>query len=229
MALMHLLAHSIPALAKSGDPPPQEPLILTDEQGQYPLGLHLDILEDPSGELTIAEVASPEYAASFEPSQEAVPNYGFTESVFWLRLRLRSETRQADEWLLETNFQNLNYVDLYLPSEEGGYWVKESGALRPFDTRDIPYYHVVFNLPLESQAEGTYYIRVESGSSMTLAFTLWSLESFAVNKISDMLVIGLFYGALLIALAYHFFLFLSLREPNYLYLVLFLASYGLEQ
>lgn len=224
LSLALMPAHDKPALAQSSDPPTQEPLILTDEQGQYLLGFHLDILEDPGGELTIDDVISPEYAARFEPSQEAVPNYGFTESVFWLRLRLHNETSLIDQWLLETNFQNLNYVDLYLPSEEGGYWVKESGALRPFDTRDIPYYHVVFNLPLESQAEGTFYIRVESGSSMTLAFTLWSPESFVVNKISDILVIGLFYGALLIALAYHFFLFLSLREPNYLYLVLFLAS-----
>ena len=41
------------ALAQSADPPPQEPLRLTDDQGEYPLGLHLEILEDPSGELTI--------------------------------------------------------------------------------------------------------------------------------------------------------------------------------
>jgi len=192
LALALGLAHDIPALAQGSDPPTQEPLILTDEQGKYPLGGYVDILEDPSGELTIDEVTSPEYAARFEPSQEAVPNYGFTESVFWLRLRLYNETSLIDQWLLETNFQNLNYVDLYLPSEEGGYWVKESGALRPFDTRDIPYYHVVFDLPLASQTEQTFYIRVQSGSSMTLAFSLWEPKSFAVNKLYDMLGIGLF-------------------------------------
>ena len=51
----------IPALAQANDPPPPEPLILTDEQGEYPLGLHMEILEDPSGELTIEEVSSPEF------------------------------------------------------------------------------------------------------------------------------------------------------------------------
>ena len=223
LILALMLAHS-PAYAQGSAPLNQESLILTDEQGQYPLGLYLDILEDPSGQLTIAEVTSPEYAARFERSQVDVPIYGYTNSTFWLRMGLRNETSLTNQWLLETNFQNLNYVDLYLPSEQGGYWVKESGALRPFDTRDIPYYHVVFKLPLESQAEQTFYIRVESGSSMTLAFTLWESESFAIDKISDMLGIGLFYGALLIMLIYQLFTFYSLREANYLYFVLFLAS-----
>jgi hypothetical protein len=224
LSLNLLLVHGIPARAQSSAPPAQEPLILTDEQGQYPLGFYLDILEDPGGKLTIDDVTSPELASDFMRSQEAVPIYGYTNSTFWLRVRMRNETNQTDQWLLETNFQNLNYVDLYLPSQGGGFSVKKSGVLRPFDTRGIPFHHVIFKLPLQSQDEGTFYIRVESGSSMTLAFTLWPPESFAVNKIYDMLGIGLFYGALLIMLGYQLFTLYSLREANYLYFVLFLAS-----
>jgi signal transduction histidine kinase/PAS domain-containing protein len=215
---------SIPVLAQSSNPPAQEPLIFTDEQGEYPLGRHMDIFEDPSGELTFEEVSSPEYAASFIPSTQDIPNYAYTTSVYWLRLRLRNEATLTEQWLLEVNYPNLNYVDLYLPVEGGGYSVKESGALRPFDTRDFPHYHVVFKLPLAYQDEQSFYIRIESGSSMTLAFTLWSPESFAVNKISDMLVIGLFYGALLIAMGYHMFVFYSIREVNYFYFILVIVS-----
>jgi diguanylate cyclase len=101
---------------------------------------------------------------------------------------------------------------------------KQSGALRPFDTRDIPYYHVVFELPLAYQDEQYFYIRVESGSSMTLGFTLWSPETFAANKITDMLMVGLFYGGLLMMLGYHLFALYSLREAPYLYFALFLAA-----
>ena len=49
-----------PALAQGSDPPPPAPIILTDERWEYPLGLHLEILEDPSSELTIEDVTSPE-------------------------------------------------------------------------------------------------------------------------------------------------------------------------
>ncbi len=83
---------------------------------------------------------------------------------------------------------------------------------------------MVFDLPLVPQAEQTFYIRVMNGSSMTLAFTLWEPKSFAVNKIYDMLFVGLFYGALLLALGYHLFVFFSLKEISYLYFVLFITS-----
>ena len=214
----------IPALAQDSEPSPQESLVLSDQLGQYPLGLHMDILEDPSGELTIDQVASPEYASRFKRSQENVPVYGYTNSIFWLQLRFLNQTNLTNQWLLEVNFPNLNYVDLYLPREGGGFWVKQSGALRPFDTRDIPYYHVVFELPFVSQAEQTFYVRIQSGSSMTLAFTLWQPEYFAVKKISNMLVNGLFYGALLIILGYHLFLLYSFKEANYLYFCLFIIG-----
>ena len=33
-----------PAFAQTSEPPPPEPLVLTDGQGEYPLGMHLEIL-----------------------------------------------------------------------------------------------------------------------------------------------------------------------------------------
>ena len=59
-------------------------------------------------------------------SQEDIPNYGYADTVYWLRLHLQNETSTIDKWLLETAFPNLNYVDLYIPSDGGGF-VKKIG------------------------------------------------------------------------------------------------------
>lgn len=209
--------------AQDGDLPGEATLVLTDEQGQYVLGKYLDILEDPGGELTIDAVTSPEFASQFERSQEHVPIFGITDSAYWLRLRLRNESDLTQRWLLEANFPNLNYIDLYLP-EDDGFTVKQSGALLPFRTREIPYHHVVLRLPIPVDSEQTVYLRVKSGSSMTLAFTLWLPEAFAVRKIGAMLVSALFYGSLLITLGYHLFLFFSLRERDYLNFCIFILT-----
>ena len=77
-----------------------EPVILTDSQDEYPLGLHLEILEDPTGRLTIEQASSAEYAASFKPSQVDMPNFGLTNSAYWVRFRLRNEAAQITEWRL---------------------------------------------------------------------------------------------------------------------------------
>ncbi len=104
------------ALAQSADPGSPPPLILTDEQEEYPLGLHLELLEDPGGELTIEEVSSPEFDSQiYHPARRQCRTIGFTDSVYWVRLRLDNETQQIDEWLLEVDFANMHYVDLYTP------------------------------------------------------------------------------------------------------------------
>ena len=224
LAVIAVLLFYLPAQAQDGSAGEQPALVLTNEQGEYPLGLHLSILEDPSGSLTIQDVTSPAYASRFIPSQEAVPNFGYTESTFWLRLRLKNLSSQTAHWLLETEFPNLNYVDLYLPGENGAFTVRESGALRSSSLRQYPYHHIIFELPLAYQAEQAFYIRVASGSSVTLGFTLWSPEAFAFHALSQTLRIGLFYGALLALLIYQLYAFFTLREAAYFYLILFLTS-----
>jgi len=85
----------------------------------------MEILEDPSGELTVEQVASPEFDSRFLPSQVEVPDFGFTENVYWARLNLRNESELTENWLLEAGFQNLQYVDLFVQVEDGeGFSVK---------------------------------------------------------------------------------------------------------
>ena len=46
------------------------PVVLEDGKEFYELGLNLDILEDPSGKLTIDDVNRPEWAAKFKKSDK---------------------------------------------------------------------------------------------------------------------------------------------------------------
>ena len=214
-----------PTLAQVSNPPTPDPVILTDEQDEYPLGLHLGILEDPTGELTIEDVTSPEYAAQFVPSQDEVPNYGFTDSVYWLRLRLDNQTLHTNEWLLEQGFANMHFVDLFTPLPGGdGFAVKQSGVLRPASTRDIQYPNIVFSLTIPPQSQQTYYLRVQNGASMTLPLTLWTQNAFLDRALVEHILKGIFYGVLIGLLFYNLFLLFSLRELNYLFFVFLLTS-----
>jgi hypothetical protein len=159
----------------------QEPIVLTDDQDEYPLGLNLEILEDPSGELSIEQVSSPQYDGMFTPSQDEVPNYGYTDFAYWVRFRVRNEASSTRQWRLVNNFTNIHYIDFYSSVPGGdalerpaGFERTQTGVLLPFDTRDVRDYRFVFKLPLSLGAERTVYLRFKTGTSMTLDFTLWS-------------------------------------------------------
>jgi signal transduction histidine kinase len=218
------------ALAQTSNPPTPGPLTLTDAQDKYPLGLHLDILKDPSEKLTIQEVSSPEFDTRFLPSQVAVPNFGFTNSAIWVRLQLRNETTLTNHWLLQVGFANMQYVDLYTPSTGGeGFSVKQSGTLRPASTRDILYPFIVFQLSVPTLSQQTYYLRFQSGASMTLPLTLWTQSAFSNQSLGELIAHGIFFGVLIGLLFYNLFLLFSLREVSYFYFVIFLASMIIEE
>jgi PAS domain S-box-containing protein len=220
-----ILAGWTRAYAQADDPPKPDPVILTDEQDEHPLGLHLEILEDPGGELTIEDVSAPDFDSHFTPSQEEVPNYGFTNSAYWLRLHLRNEAYLNDRWLLELANANMHFVDLYSPLPDGdGYKVMQTGALRPPANRYILHPHIVFNLAIPTQSEQTFYLRFQNGASMTLPLTLWEPETFFASSLQKQIWQGLFLGVMVGLLGYNLFLLFSVRDVSYLYMVLLLGG-----
>jgi PAS domain S-box-containing protein len=225
LILLSMLVFWVPALAQSEDSNLPPPLVLNDDQGEYKLGHSMQLLEDPGGTLTIQEVSSLPYSQRFETSAVETPNLGFSSSAYWVRFRLKNESRLTDRWLLELEFSNMQYVDLYLPTPDGkGFIARQTGVLRPFNTRDIENHHIVFNLPLPQNDEQTIYMRFQSGASMTLPLTVWSSKAFIQTNSTDLLLLGIFYGVFLIMLVFNLFLLLSLREANYLYFIFFLLS-----
>jgi len=203
-------------------------LTLTGEREEYPLGTHIEILEDPSGELTIEDVSSPEFDSKFTPSHVDVPNYGFTDSVYWVRFDLENQTQDTEEWLLEQGFANTHYIDLYTPvPDSGSFTVKQTGVLRPISTRDFFYPRIVFILKILPGSQQTTYMRFQSGASMTLSLSLLTRDAFQVKAQTEQSLHGLFYGILIGLLIYNLVLFfISIREASSLYYVTFLASFA---
>ncbi len=219
------LAWWSPVYAQTDDAPQPDALVVSDAEGGSPLGPYLQLLEDPGGELTIEDVSSAENGARFVPSEEAVPNLGFTDSAYWLRFRLRSESAEAERRFLELAYANMHYADLYSPIADGdGFDLRQAGAMRPLAARDIVDPHVVFDLTIPAQSEQTYYLRFENGASMTLPLTLWQPDSFFAESARQQGLHWLLLGIIAGLLGYNLFLLASLRDIDYLYLALMLAG-----
>lgn len=229
-ALIIAVAGGVTGKAQTALDTLSSPLVLTDDQGQYSLGRHMALLEDPGGQLTVTEVAAPDFAPRFSPSQSDAPNFGFTRSTIWGRLQVRNETASTAIWLLEIEQSNLGLVDLYVPAEAGiGFKRQQLGFSLPFASRDIPHHRLLFDLSLPVQTEQTFYLRFQSETRMFLPLTLWTPLTFAWQDHNDQLMAGLYYGVLLIMAGYNLFLFLALHDRSYLYLVLFIGFLLLSQ
>ena len=52
------------------------------------LGRAMQVLEDPTDALTIADVSAPSAARQFKPHDKDTLNAGYSRSVFWLKVNL---------------------------------------------------------------------------------------------------------------------------------------------
>lgn len=196
------------------------PITLTDQQGKYDAGLHLEILEDPNGILTFEEVRSEALNGRFTANWQTVPNFGLSNATYWFRLRLKNESRQAEGWLLEIADPNINELTLFIPQPHGqGFQVFATGRSQPFNSRPIAHSNFVFPVSIVPQSEIEIYGRAAS-LPLSLPITVWSSHSFIEAAQIDFLQIGIVFGILLIMAAYNLFLYFSLRDKSYLYYVL---------
>jgi hypothetical protein len=200
---------------------------ITDEKVIAALGLHADILDDPAGSLNINQITSPEYAAQFRPSREAVPNVGYTRSAVWVRLKLKNLTF-SDVWNLQAAYSGMDIVELY--SENGSNWeVRELGQSLRFSTRSIINPNLLFRLNLPFGKEQTFYLRYRNDAGLTLPLRLFSYQQYQIHALGEQLVFGIFFGFVLVLSLYNLILFVKIRDLGYLFYFLYTAGYGLFQ
>ena len=136
------------------------PVILNENQDVYKLDSYLEILEDPAGKLTIENITSSEYIERFEPGHEDVPNFGYTNSAYWVRFCLKNESKQTENWRLKLDFADMQNIDFYMQTQDSEEYIhKKTGTYLPFETRDIPYPKFVFKIPLKYGTERIVYMR----------------------------------------------------------------------
>ena len=192
-------------------------------------GKNVEIFEDKQGDLTIRDVSSVELKDSFISSESDEPNFGFTSSVYWIRFTLANPANQTIISYLELSYPLIDNIEFYTPDGFGSYLVTKTGDHLPFNTREIKHRNFIFRITLNSEIQHTYYLRVETSSSMNLPLILWS-EKALINKIEiEQLLLGIFFGAVIIMIIYNIFLFIGFRDRSFVYLFLFIASWGFAQ
>ena len=229
---------SAPHLPAQADLPgslvhPARVLTLIEGREEYQLGLHLEILEDPGGQLTIDDVTSPAWSSAFVASHDELPTPGFTRSAIWVRFRVRSNTSQASEWDLELSFPRLGQVALFqlsnAPDKRTPWPRREAGAEIPVPQWEIARRLPTFRLLLPRQEEHSIYLRIASRTAIQLPLTLRSLSNAVHTAELQSLGWGFFYGMLLLTTACFLFLYFSFWDRSYLYFASVIGCYCLFQ
>ena len=153
-------------------------------------------LEDASGTLDIADVS----ARDFRPVGTSF-SAGLTDSVYWLRLRVRAPA-DGKRLVIFIREPNINEIRLYEPAPEApdGWRTRVTGNLVPVAERERGCCSLGFAVDIDAP-EATYYLRITSKSALQLtALALTPDEATRLDHQFDLLE-AVFVTAMLLLLA----------------------------
>lgn len=203
-------------------------LKLDDLQKKYVLGQYIEILEDSTQQITFEDILSGRLDAQFVRSKQDIPNYGYSNNAFWIKLRLQNAS--SAQWLLQFSQSLADYLDFYLVDAQGKVRKVETGAYRPFSNRDIAHPTFLFDLPeLQNQGVVTLFFHFYGNSAKNFNLVLLEKNYFIKSSQQENLVMGIYFGFFVVMIIYNLFLYIGLRIISYLHYVLFIVSFLLLQ
>lgn len=183
------------------------------------------VLEDPSGKLTINDVIAPQMAALFKtyplPANGDF-NFGFTGSAYWFRIPLQRKDDSPSDWLLRVSYTSIQFLDFHAPDKP----VVRTGSLRQFSSR--PYFdrHFVFPVTLKTEPQ-YFYVRATSRHALTVPLYATEHKAFIKSQTQYLALQFLYYGGLLSLLFYNLFIGFALKDGRFLLYSVYVLLFGL--
>ncbi|OJJ19043.1 hypothetical protein BKI52_19685 [marine bacterium AO1-C] len=174
-----------------------------------------EYFEDKTGQLTFEQIQQ----QRFTPNQTSSLNFGYSSSTFWIRLKLRNAS-SANDWRLLSFIPYQNYLDYWQKASDNSWKHTKTGWMYPFASRGNTE-HVGFAFPLNLSKGNTttIYFRLKGYDPLTFPLELIQKQALDLRFQLENLYYGIYFGILAVMLLYNLFIYITLRDRNYLYYV----------
>lgn len=187
-------------------------------------GNALEVFEDKTNKLTAKEILT---SAKFKPNDKVVPNFGVSESSFWLKFHIKN-TSNENRLVLNLSYPNLDEAELHIILSDTLITTK-MGKHIPYSQRKYNYPGYVFDLDLNTNETASLLIKIKSGGQIMAPIYVGSKTALFETINSESLFIGVYSGILLIMLFYNLFIYFTVKDKVYLYYVMYILVVGLVQ
>lgn len=196
---------------------------------RHNLSQQAQFLRDPSGELTIKDIATlPDSRLSPLHSDLSL---GFTSDVVWIKVIMSRETASdPEDWYLVLGQTVLKDARLYKPLPAGGFAEHYGTQIKNQPAREVNHRRPIFTIHHHELGEKTYWIRLETPTAMNTSLTAIKKEVFAAETTQESFFWGLIFGGYIITIVFYISFWIWTREAIHIsyiaYIVInFLAAF----
>jgi len=176
-------------------------------------------LEDTFGKLTLNQVLDSNRSATFQVYDKPFVNFGITHSTFWLKFSIRNKTGMP--LFIELGNAALDTIELFEMNSDGVQALHKSGSWLQFHRREVKNTNYVFALSVPGDVDKTFFIRVKHSRGTQFSLKAGTLKAFYNENYTINLLIGIYYGMMLLMIFYNLFIYFTLKDNAYLFYVIY--------
>lgn len=188
----------------------------------------LTYLIDSTNTLTFGQISSSGFASRFQ-QHTSYQNKDFrTNASYWIRMPVHHQVTSKKVWLLEFYDQTIDYLEAFIPQENGKYESKLMGDNQPFTHRMFRHKNFEIMLDMKTDTVMYYYFEVKSHDFADMRIAFRSVNWFIYYALNEYFLFGTLYGMILIISLYNFLMYLAIREFKnifYIFYILSVAAY----
>ena len=200
---------------------------LDSDTKQLSIGHQIEYLEDPDFSESPFTLLFPENAHRWQASQQNELNFGYTSSVYWLRIQLDARETHHKRWHLIFENPLIDIINVYQIMDSVPKVVFASGSARPFERRKIN--HRYFIVPVDVYEPTTFLVMVRSDLNLRIPLSIWQDAEFWPEMQYRDNLSWLFYGLMLSLILYNLALFFIVQDRSYLFYVSYITLFTLYQ
>lgn len=184
----------------------------------------LTYLIDTTNTLTFGEIYSNRFTGTFKQYATYLNKDFKPDASYWIRIPIQHTVNTDKVWLLEFYDQTIDYLEAYVPKEDGTYEKIMMGDSQPFGQRK--FMHKNFEIVLDMRSDGLkyYYFRVRSHAFADIRIALRSVNRFIYYSLNEYFLFGTFYGMIIIITLYNLLVYFAIKEIKNIYYIMYILS-----
>ena len=196
---------------------------------------YCQLLEDPSGKLTIDQVSSPSFTSKFHANTTRTRGYDYNINTYWLRYRFKNTTPYPVKLVIPARAA---YAWLYTPITNNKWKVQKTGALVPWSERDGLKRFSQFLISIPPGREMIFYEKKVFDFTrfkpkvfqFRISFADAAIKKDYIDNDKDYyeaVIYGIIFGILLLAAFINMLFYRIVKEKVYLYFSFYIFFNGL--
>jgi signal transduction histidine kinase len=190
-----------------------------------PLGYDLEILTDTNSSIPLSKAIR---SRGFIKSKNEYPNLGITSYSYWIRCTVKNNTSHNNLGIQITQ-PMIDSIEFYQLHGDKVIQSNYSGQGRLFNARLIRHQNYIYPVSISMGQANTFYFHIKSYKQLVLPVYLDKFEDVVVSVLVTDILFGIYVGIILVMLLYNLFIYVTVKDINYLYYVLYLFIVLLTQ